>query len=174
MEEDYIGEFYSQNKAKLMNYVTRVTGNKDLSEDIVQNVFLRIISSGRLINEATLSSLAFTIASNMSFDYLRHKKVKHHYAKTVDKNDVFSIDTQSFYNAHEIMEILEKGIATLTERNQIIYMMNLFEGSGQTEIALKLDMKVKSVADRLFVARRIIREYMEKKYVNMEKLIEYI
>jgi DNA-directed RNA polymerase specialized sigma24 family protein len=118
MEEDYIGEFYSQNKAKLMNYVTRVTGNKDLSEDIVQNVFLRIISSGRLINEATLSSLAFTIASN--------KKVKHHYAKTVDKNDVFSIDTQSFYNAHEIMEILEKGIATLTERNQIIYMMNLY------------------------------------------------
>ena len=59
-------------------------------------------------------------------------------------------------------EILERGIAHLSDSERVIYRMNLFEGLQVSEISKTLHINYKSVENRLGAARKEIRQYMKR------------
>lgn len=72
-----IANFYTVYQAELVNFATSRLGNREESEDLVQDVFIKMMSYEGMINEETIKSFAFTIAANKVKDVLRRRIFRH-------------------------------------------------------------------------------------------------
>lgn len=66
------GTFYQKNKDKLFGYLMRLTGDYQLSGDIMQESFTRILA--HYGSKSQNISLLFTIARNAVLDHIRRKE----------------------------------------------------------------------------------------------------
>lgn len=157
-----VTEYYSSHYEEIKAFVLKRISCEEDAEDIVQNVFLRILSSGKMITETTLPCLVYTVTRNLLYDYWRHRRSVDEYEHYLCKSFDTYGEMESVYSAQEMTELLEKGIARLSNTHQMIYRMNVYEGMKVSEISDKLSLKYKSVENRLGAARRNIREYMSR------------
>ena len=137
-------------------------GQTIVLKDIVQNVFLRLLRSDKMITTITLPCLVYTIARNLIFDYWRHHQSVEEYEHFFVRQSSSEMDVASIYSATEINEILERGIARLTDNQRVIYRMNIYEGKKVSEISETLHLSYKSVENRLGSARKEIRQYVKR------------
>lgn len=162
-EFDIIADYYTEHFDELKAFVAKRILYADGAEDIVQNVFLRLLSSDKMITPITMPSLVYTVARNLIYDYWRHRRsveeYEHYLAVSPNggHNDVYSV-----YSANEINEILERGISRLTDKQRVVYRMNIYDGLKVSEISDRLNMNYKNVENRLGSARKEIRHFMER------------
>lgn len=160
-----ITEYYSLHLDELIAFVSKRMEHSADSEDVVQNIFLRLLESDRIISEATLPCLIYTIARNMVSDYWRHRvsvNEYEHYVRTSAAVCGNSAGESSVYSAFDFNEILERGIARLADNQRNIYRMNVIGGMKVSEISECLNENYKSVENRLGTARKIMRSYIRR------------
>lgn len=161
---DLIADYYSQHYDELKAYVvSRLQCAKD-AEDIVQDVFVRLLQLDKMITPVTLPCLVYTVARNLTFDRLRHYQCVCDYGHYLSHAGLSHAvyDAESVYSAWEINEVLERGIARLGEKQGQVYRLNLYDGLPVSEIAVRLDIKYKNVENRLGVARKQVRSYVRR------------
>lgn len=67
-----LAPLFERHHVKLYNYYVRLTGDRDLSEDMVQDVFLRILKYRHTFRgEGLFTTWMFSIARNVQTDYAR-------------------------------------------------------------------------------------------------------
>ena len=71
-------------------------------------------------------------------------------------------NSMSVYSINEIAELLERGIARLADKQQVIYRMSIYGGLKISEISDTLNINYKSAENRLGLARKEIRRYMAR------------
>ena len=158
-----IADFYQAHHDELVQFVTIRLGDSFMAEDVVQDVFLRLLASKQLISTITLPNLVYTIAKNLISDQWRHKQTMEqyeHYIKTTDfgtSNNLLSV-----YSTQEMLEIMERGMARLTQNQRTIYQMNVYGEHKVAEISNTLKINYKSVEKTLGVARKQMRKYMQR------------
>lgn len=162
---EIIANYYSLHYEELKSFVTSRLPSTSEAEDLVQNVFVRLLQNDKMIIPVTLPSLVYTMTRNLITDYWRRKQRMDEYEHTIHQEDWqkrCAEDVESIYSARQINEILEKGIARLSDKQRPIYLMNLYDGMPVSEIATQLDMNYKCIENRLGSARKIVRKYMER------------
>ena len=152
--------YYVTHRDELLAYVSSRLGNSVEAEDLVQNVFLRLLTSNKMITEVTLPALVYTIARNQINDYYRrrtHYEAYEHYLKNTD-----SIDDSagSVLSIRDITEQLERGLARVPENCREIYRLHIYGGMKVAEISERLGEGYKSVEHRLGTARKMIRQHL--------------
>ena len=160
-----IADYYAEHHDALVAYVSRMIRYADGAEDIVQNAFLRLLRSDKLITPVTMPNLVNMVTRNLIYDYWRHRRSVvefEHYLVDGLRQGVNGPDVASVYNATEIMELLERGIARLAEKQREIYSMNVYGGKKVAEISDELRISYKSVEHRLGAARKEMRSYMKR------------
>lgn len=158
-----IAEYYSEHYNELKAFVSKRILYASVAEDIVQDVFLRLLSSDKMITPITMPSLVYTVTRNLIYDYWRHRHSVEEYEHFLVHNGTSDdLDVQSVYSAVEINEILERGIARLSNKQQVVYRMNIHEGLQVSEISERLNLNYKNVENRLGAARKEVRHYMER------------
>lgn len=166
LKYEIIAAYYAQHYEELKNFVGKRILFADATEDIVQNVFLRLLTLDKMISEVTLPCLVYTVARNLIFDYWRHhQKVDEyeHYLTVELRNGDSGKDTaESVYSVREITELLEQGMARLTEKQQKIYAMNMLENKAVKEISEELGLNYKTVENKLGSARKVVRTYLKR------------
>lgn len=161
-EFDIIADYYTEHFDELKAFVAKRILYADGAEDIVQNVFLRLLSSDKMITPITMPSLVYTVARNLIYDYWRHRRSVEEYEHYLAASPNGSNDVYSVYSAQEINEILERGISRLTDKQRVVYRMNIYDGLKVSEISDRLNMNYKNVENRLGSARKEIRHFMER------------
>lgn len=157
-----ISDYYTHHVEEVRAFVGGRIRNQDEADDIVQNIFLRLLSADGILTPNTLASLVYTVARNMIYDYYRHRRsVEEYISFSSDSGRGFTSEA-SVYSATEIHEILERGIATLKESQRRIYRMNIYDGLAVSDISKTLNMKYKTVESKLGLARKEIRRYMSR------------
>lgn len=160
-----IAEYYTEHCAELRAFVaSRILFAED-AEDIVQNIFVRLLQMDKMITSITLPCLVYTVARNLIIDYWRHKRRMEEYEHIIQKGDWttrYADDVESIYSAHEVEEKLEQSLARLTSKQSKIYRLHIYEGMQVSEIAEKLSLKYKNVEYCLGSARKEVRCYMKK------------
>lgn len=160
-----IGEYYSQHYEEVRAFVKSRLQFPEDTEDIVQNVFLRLLQIDKMISPVTLPCLVYTVARNLICDNWRRYNYRHQFEHILDgrsRSCLADDDTESVYSSQEINEILEQGIARLTGNMRTVYKLNVYDGMQVKEIAMKLDMKYKSAERQLGAARKEVREYVKQ------------
>ena len=109
-----IADYYSQHYDEVLGFVSKRMMYAEGAEDIVQNVFVRLLRTDKMITPITLPCLVYTTARNLLIDYWRHHQSVEEYEHFIVQQGVSDdLDVASVYSAVEITEILERGIAGL-------------------------------------------------------------
>lgn len=159
---DLIASYYISHRDELQAYVSSRLGNNCEAEDIVQDVFLRLLTSDKLISEVTLPALVYTVARHLIADYFRRRTTfeqYEHYLKGVCSEE---ISMESVFSAQEIMERMERGLARMPENCREVYRLHIYGGMKVSEISYRLGEGYKSVEHRLGTARKVMRQYLRR------------
>src|ERR687886_2699487 len=75
-EEDAFTVIYERHKTQIYNYLYRLSGNKELADDLTHDTFLSAYESlPKLRPDSNIAPWLYRIASNRFRDHLRRKKV---------------------------------------------------------------------------------------------------
>ena len=153
-----IANFYTVHHAELVNYATSRLGNREESEDLVQDVFIKMMSFEGIINEATIKSFAFTIAANKIKDHLRRRIFRH----KMEENAKYEMELQHSHvervvEYHDTLRMVNDSMARLSPACAKVYRMSLFEDMTTGDIAQETNVSKRTVESQLFTSRKQVR-----------------
>ncbi len=74
-ETEALGRIYDRHKNRLLTYCLYVTRQRAASEDIVQEIFAKLIAQRTQMNQVvSVKNWLFVCARNLAFNYLAHQK----------------------------------------------------------------------------------------------------
>ena len=152
--------YYVTHRDELLAYVSSRLGNSVEAEDLVQNVFLRLLTSDRMITEVTLPALVYTIARNLITDFYRRRNHFDDYEHYLKNTDSIDDSAGSVLSIRDITEQLERGLARVPENCREIYRLHIYGGMKVAEISERLGEGYKSVEHRLGAARKAVRQQL--------------
>lgn len=156
-----IETYYRNHRDELLAFVSSRLGGAVEAEDIVQNVFLRLLTTDKMITEITLPALTYTIARNLISDYYRRRNTYEEFEHYIKRSSDDYSSMESVISAKELTELLERGLARIPENFREIYRMHIYGGMKVGEISQTLGEGYKSVEHRLGVARKSLRSFLE-------------
>lgn len=156
-----IETYYRDHRDELLAFVSSRLGGAVEADDIVQNVFLRLLTTDKMITEITLPALTYTIARNLISDYYRRRNTYEEFEHYIKRSSDDYSSMESVISAKELTELLERGLARIPENFREIYRMHIYGGMKVGEISQTLGEGYKSVEHRLGVARKALRSFLE-------------
>ena len=158
-----IANFYTVHHAELVNYATSRLGNREESEDLVQDVFIKMMSFEGIINEATIKSFAFTIAANKIKDHLRRRIFRH----KMEENAKYEMELQHSHvervvEYHDTLRMVNDSMVRLSPACAKVYRMSLFEDMTAGDIALEMNVSKRTVESQLFTSRKQVRAMLNR------------
>lgn len=153
-----IANFYTVYQADLVNFAISRLGNREESEDLVQDVFIKMMSFEGMINKETIKSFAFTIAANKIKDHLRRRIFRH----KMEENAKYEMELQHSYvervaEYHDTLRMVNDSMARLSPACAKVYRMSLFEDMATGDIALEMNVSKRTVESQLFTSRKQVR-----------------
>lgn len=135
-------EFY----APLVGYAGKYVLNEEVSEDLVQDVFVGLWEGDTLFaNETALRVYLYQAVKNRCLNYLKHWKIERRYAgqkQAGDRETFSSVDFDQL--EEEIYRQLLKAVKELPPRCRQVFELHL-EGRRNDEIASLLGVSVLTV-----------------------------
>jgi len=161
------GQIYEEMYTPVYRYIYGRTKNKDLTDDFVQTVFLKVYESlHRLEPNNTPLRLLFTVARNTLIDYWRKKKEKIIDGEEFDFFDNIPDnrpDQKAECVEKELRADVQKYLSLLEEEYREVILLKYFGGLPAKEISLIMDLTEDAVRQRqsraLKKLRIIIEEY---------------
>ncbi len=138
------------------------TGDVDLADDIVQEVFLKLWSNLKDVKEETVKALLYTIASNTIKNHFKHQKVVFNFQKQ-DQNNNTEDEADSNLRQEELNRKLQDALAEIPEKAREVFLMNRIEGLTYVDIAERLGLSVKAIEKRMSEALSILRSRISYK-----------
>jgi len=138
-------------------------GDVDLSEDIAQEVFIKLWDVRDTIREESVLSLLYTIAANLLKNYHKHQKVVLNFQKNTTLIDVNLEEADHPMREQEMKERLERVLSDMPEKCRVPFLMSRIEELTYSEIAQRLDLSVKAIEKRMKEALDFIRNNLEYK-----------
>ncbi len=145
----------------LLLFAMGFTKNKEVSEEIVSDVFIKIWENHKTINNINnIKSFLYTCVKNSCISYIR-KSGKNKFV-TIDELEDFLIpETQSIENEiidSEIIKNIYKAVEQLPAKCKIVFTLAKFNGLKYKEIAEIMGISEKTVNNHLVNALKKIRE----------------
>jgi RNA polymerase sigma factor (sigma-70 family) len=154
-----LGDLFIRHQTPLFNFYLRMTGDRQLSEDLVQEVFFRILRYRNSYQPgASFAAWMYQIARNTRVDNLRkHKPVKplddqletaRDYAPTPDQHA----------ESNEQTALLKKALARLAEDKRELILLTRFQNLKYDEVAQLLHCEPGAVKVRVHRAVQELRQ----------------
>jgi len=151
---------YYQN---FVRYACRITGNKDVAEEIVQEAFVKLWEAREtLVVQVSLKSYMLKSVQNRCIDWHRHNKIRQNVNAAIKEEAILTnYDTDNYVLKSELESKLNAALSMLPEEVEEAYRMNRFEGLKYHEIAQKLNVSVRTIEVRVGRALHLLREYLK-------------
>lgn len=155
---------YQRHLSELYNYIYLFTKSRESSEEIVQDIFVKIWEKKEHLQYITsFKPYLYKSAKNLLLDEIRRNAVK---AKAVNALKPDSEDSNErtdealIYKQH--MKIAEEAIAMLPEKRRAIFLMRTREELSLDEIAAKLNISKSVVKKQLYAGISFVRQHMHR------------
>ena len=152
MDEEAFRAFYDRTARVLRAYLSRVTGDRHLADDLLQETYYRFLRArSDYENEAHRRNSLFRIASNLVRDDFRRRRIAPTVVATADES---TLADPRDGTRHERGADLRRAMARLRPRDRELLWLAYAQGSSHREIADCLGLKAGSIKLLLFRARR--------------------
>jgi RNA polymerase sigma-70 factor, ECF subfamily len=170
---DHIYHKYSH---KLYSFVFRILKDEADSEDIVQEVFIKIWELREKLDDyKLLNSFLFTIAYNNSISLIRKKISSSKYREHLRNASVIHFPENSFSEIefNELNRYVEKLIENLPERQKRVYLSHRELGLTYPEIAEEMGISRNTVENHMVKTLKYLRQNL-KNFLEVTRFFLYL
>jgi RNA polymerase sigma-70 factor, ECF subfamily len=161
---------FKEHHAKIFRAAYRVTGSAVDAEDVLQNVFLRLVKGGEEYDFGNNpEAYLYRSAINASLDLLRSRTRSKAVAIDDIEAELFESKTlspESQQEDRELKKLIQSAVAKLGARSAEMFVLRYYEGHDNREIAEMLKTSQMVVGVMLHRARVRLRkeigQYLEK------------
>lgn len=152
----------------------RYNANEEDARSAFNNSFMKILQGLQTVDLKEINFLGWAkrIITNVLIDEYRKKKTHqtHYLAKETDRElEICSDNVQNEAEGNFGYDVLMKLIDELPEAHAMVFKLYVIEGMGHKEIADSLSISEGTSKWHLSIARKILREKLEKMDRQVEK-----
>ena len=170
-EREVFDTLVARHQQKLYNYIYSVVKDKDASDDIFQETFIKVINvlrSGTYREEGKFVQWIMRIAHNLTIDYFR-KEQKMKYVRSNDEVNVFDVignfedSIETVIIKKQINKDIRSLIKQLPEEQRRVLIMRHYADMSFKEIAEKTGVSINTALGRMRYALLNMRRLAEEK-----------
>ena len=166
-EQSEFERLYKAYRSEMYNIAYKQIGNRTDAEDAVQEAFLRIASKKANVfnvdigkRQAFLHTLVKYIAVDMFRKKINHREVEYNDEIDSEPEDAIPLDDMLIGKIEH--EALVKFIMSMPEATKTAMHMKYIIGLSNSEIASALNISENTLRQRLYLGRKLVKEYTEK------------
>lgn len=147
--------------SRCYGYFYRLTGNKDLSDELLSELFVKLVEKITSFEGGTFEGWLFRIASNIFNDHLRSKQRK---KKLLDvhKQHIESQATEPKKSDNEQFDILQTQLERMDTDTRELIMLRFYSELSFKEIAKMRSEPIGTTLAKLHRGLKKLRELMGK------------
>lgn len=150
MDEDAFRAFYDRTAGALWGYLSRISGDRQVADDLLQESYYRLLKSTTVFeSEAHRRNYLYRIATNLVRDSRRGAKPL--FDAGIEMGDIVAPQPQA---DTERRADVRRALGRLKPRERAMLWLAYAQGSSHNEIAEVLGLKTGSIKLLLFRARR--------------------
>lgn len=167
----------NRHKNRVFAFIMSKIKNKDLSEDIFQDTYVKVVNSlqkGKYNEEGKFLPWVMRIAHNLVIDHFRKQK-KMHMVRSNNDFDIFEIIKDDSINVDDrlvrdqIFNDLRVLIDLLPNDQKEVLKMRYFEEMSFKKIAEHFDISINTALGRMRYALINLRVLSKKRHVDLHK-----
>ena len=164
MEKRLLQQLYGEYYNELFLYIYSLCHNREMSEDIVQEAFLKAILS-LPDDHANMRAWLYMVARNLLFNAINKQNRTELKSEMEETSSISGASVLDEVLQNENKKLLYEAINSLDKTKREILCMQYFSGFSQREIAVLLHLTPENVRIQAFRGKKLIKEYMEDKGV---------
>jgi len=153
-------------KNKLFRFASRILGQAEEAEDVVQEVFIKLWTRREKLDEyRSVEALAMIMTKNMCLDRIRIKKYP---VDPMDNHRRFleNLPEEKMRDYYDEIRKVKVAMKTLPRQQQMIMQLRDIDGYDFESIAEILEMNENAIRVNLSRARKRIRELITTTKIN--------
>ena len=158
-----LGILFDRHKKHLFNYFRLGTGNRDASEDLVQDVFLRMLKYRQTYRDSgDFKVWMFTIARNVRTDYFRARAVIH---EPIEEHEELVGDDPVKSDAADRSDdiaLITSALSGLPEDMRELILLSKFNKVRYRDIGIIMNCSEGAVKVRVFRAMQELKDMYHK------------
>ena len=149
----------TKTRQELKNFIYRRVKDKAVSDDIVQDVFLKVhMRLGQLNSPEKITGWMYQITRNAITDHFRSK------SKLINSHDLdWESDNQALTDC--VSTCLGEMLDTLPKKYQEAIQLTEIQNLSQTDLAKKLNISYSGAKSRVQRARQMLKKKMDEQYM---------
>lgn len=168
-------ELLDRHGKKVYNFILRNVGNRDLAEDLLQDVFMRVVKRASTFKEQSkFTTWLYTIARNLCIDHRRKARYRNHAeldkplsrgeeegATLLDRMADKGPSTADKVRDRRFTVALEEALGTLPLEQREVFEMREFQGLKFKEIAEVVGIPENTVKSRMRYALKALQTQLQ-------------
>ena len=151
-------DLYEANAPAVHRFLSRLSGDNSLAEDITAETFLRVWSSDVPVRLSTARAYLYTIARRLFIEYAR--RARRHTPLLAEYPH--STDTARDAEARDALNNLDAALAQLPEDSRAALILHAVEELPYSEIAAILDITVTAAKVKVHRARLRLQDSLQR------------
>jgi RNA polymerase sigma-70 factor (ECF subfamily) len=161
---DKLGVLFEKHHKKLFNHYVWQLGDPTLSEDMVQEVFYRMLKYRHTYRgNGKFTAWMYTIAQNVKADHFRRTSNRQEFAELPETLETPGAGPEDLTIRSSQHQAVRDALSRLSEEKREVLTMSRFQGLKYEEIAEALGCPVNTVKARVFRAMKDLKTYFEEK-----------
>jgi len=158
-------QLFEKHRGKLFNYLLRVTKSKEIAEEIILDVFMKIWMGKELLPDVkNFEAFLCVVAKNKSMDFFRVAARDERLQKMVGSRITQEQEnqTENIVLEKEYQTILEQALSKLSPQRKQIFYLSREQGLTHDQIAKHLNLSRNTVRNTMAETLKLIRLFLKK------------
>jgi len=156
-------EIFRRYKEKIYYFAIRYYNSAEDAENVVQDVFVKLWDErDRVKEDLSLNNYIYTIAKNHLFNIQRKKINEKAYRDYIVGHLVQNPNLENELIYADLKAEIDKIIAELPAQRKKVFIMVNMEGLSNKEVALKLNLSIRTIEVHKSLALQTIRKALKK------------
>jgi RNA polymerase sigma-70 factor (family 1) len=155
-------DYYDLYNKRLYSFAFQYLKSRELAEDAVQDIFLKLWVHRREVN-SSIKGFLFTSVRNHVLNMIRNNKskmLKKIQLEQQRKQTDNRTENEVLYS--EYQKILTRTLEELPDGKREIFELKTYQGLSNEEIAAKLDITIHTVKSQYYQASKFVKIYLEE------------
>lgn len=151
-------------KERLYWHIRRIVLDHDDADDVLQNTFIKVYKNiDGFKGDSKLYSWMYRIATNESLTFLKQKSRKMGVSdEELKSRMVENLQADVYFEGDEIQLKLQKALATLPNKQKLVFTMKYFQEMKYDEISEVLETSVGALKTSYHLAVKKIEAYLKE------------
>ncbi len=153
----------SQYKERLYWQIRSIVLSHDDSDDVLQNTFIKVFKNIDTFKvDSKLYTWMYRIATNEAITFINKKAKRANITiEKVKDQAIANLESDVYFEGNTIQLKLQKAIATLPQKQQLVFSMKYFEDHTYEQLSKILDTSVGGLKSSYHIAVQKVTDYIK-------------